>query len=211
MSEPTKDRTMTDLSKAEQELVEGLAKKLCWHCAEHFKNGYVFIPYQDTDQEPDDAWQIYPAAGTGENWSHLMRSQSGREITKKCKAWMLWAVVYSDCASAQIRSHTDALILAAYEACAKQADEWHIYVCHPDGCEHNQDLSALGEHIRSLAPDSARRAMEVREVKARRDFLLSVGVLSSAIQYRAACEEQLAKDCAALEHRRAELEEGRDG
>ena len=78
------------------EVAEALALKLCWHCAEHVKNGYKFMGYGHTEVDLDsgDARQIYAAVGTGENWSHLIRTESGLEWPEKCKAWMLWSIVY---------------------------------------------------------------------------------------------------------------------
>lgn len=108
---------MTDLSKAEQELVEQLGDfvKLFVHKGE------------DGDDPP-------------EKWAWTIRGSFPTEV-------MLW-----------IRSHTDALILAAYETCAKWLKE------HGNVMFNGINLA---DGIRSLAPEAARAALERIKTAAR--------------------------------------------
>lgn len=112
---------MTDLSKAEQKLVEQLGDfvKLFVHKGE------------DGDDPPEEwAWTIRGSFPTGV---------------------MLW-----------IRSHTDALILAAYEACAK-----HFPFKWSEGCSCGFKwrspfvpvVEMWQAHIRSLASEAAREEL----------------------------------------------------
>lgn len=143
------------------EVAEALALKLCWHCAEHVKNGYKFMGYGHTEVDLDsgDARQIYAAVGTGENWSHLIRTESGLEWSEKCKAWMLWSIVYgtpdpaADEAIERIKREArldyDELKLAAWHArVMKLANEMEHYghVTHyPAMCAKCRLLALLGE------------------------------------------------------------------
>lgn len=124
---------MTDLSKAEQELVEQLGDfvKLFVHKGE------------DGDDPP-------------EKWAWTIRGSFPTEV-------MLW-----------IRSHTDALILAAYETCAKWLKE------HGNVMFNGINLA---DGIRSLAPEAARAALERIEAEARLEGAKQVSVLLEGIEF----------------------------
>ncbi|HET7150853.1 MAG TPA: hypothetical protein VFI60_05545 [Candidatus Acidoferrum sp.] len=63
-----------------------------------------------------------------------------------------------------IRSHTQALVAAAYAVCAEQVDEhtWWPVHCHPDTTAREKGLDELSKRIHSLTPADAARELERR-------------------------------------------------
>lgn len=102
-----------------------------------------------------------------------------------------------------IRSHTEALILAAYEA----AGAWLRNRDTDRKLEPDEYrwLDGLAAHIEGMAPDSARRAMKVREIEAR---IAGIFIVSSHFNKCGAkgLNKWIEKQVCELYVRRAELE-----
>lgn len=150
----------------------------------------------------------------------IVKFRGSSEITCPHIAGVMLRQDCSRCWAEFIRSYTDALTAAAVEECAKAAcNEAEYYMSHPNSVDwdkrvaliRSQQSQRIAELIKQKTPAHARRALELREVKARleeaKDYTTIVRAMVESPRAHKRCLRECESHLADLERRREELEE----